>query len=96
MLESMSFGIPLIAMPMNHDQPLNSRLVEELGIGVEILRGENGKIMKEEVAKGIKKVVEDNTRKQVNLKAMELSEKIKFKGEKAIDEGVKKGLKLLC
>nr|AGO03779.1 non-smoky glycosyltransferase 2 [Solanum lycopersicum] len=96
MLESMSFGIPLIAMPMNHDQPLNSRLVEELGIGVEILRGENGEIMKEEVAKGIKKVVEDNTRKQVNLKAMELSEKIKFKGEKAIDEGVKKGLKLLC
>ncbi|KAG5568193.1 hypothetical protein H5410_064790 [Solanum commersonii] len=96
MLESMSFGIPIIAMPMNHDQPLNSRLVEELGIGVEILRGENGEIMKEEVAKGIKRVVEDKTRKQVNLKAMELSEKIKFKGEKAIDEGVKKLLKLLC
>lgn len=96
MLESMSFGIPIIAMPMNHDQPLNSRLVEELGIGVEILRGENGEIMKEEVAKGIRKVVEKKTRKEVNLKAMELSEKIKLKGEKTIDEGVKKLLKLLC
>jgi len=95
-LESMSFGIPIIAMPINHDQPLNSRLVEELGIGVEILRGENGKIMKEEVAKGIRKVVEEKTRKQVNFKAMQLSEKIKLKGEKATDEGVKMLLKLLC
>lgn len=92
----MSFGIPIIAMPINHDQPLTSRLVEELGIGVEILRGENGKIMKEEVAKGIRKVVEEKTRKHINMKAMQLSEKIKLKGEKAIDEGVKKLLKLLC
>ncbi|WMV47943.1 hypothetical protein MTR67_041328 [Solanum verrucosum] len=94
--KSMSFGIPIIAMPINHDQPLTSRLVEELGIGVEILRGENGKIMKEEVAKGIRKVVEEKTRKHINMKAMQLSEKIKLKGEKAIDEGVKKLLKLLC
>lgn len=94
--ESMSFGIPIIAMPMNHDQPLNSRFVEELGIGVEILRGENGEIRKEEVAKGIRKVVEEKTRKEVNLKARELSKKIKLKGEKAIDEGIKKLMKLLC
>ncbi|CAN4091182.1 unnamed protein product [Withania somnifera] len=95
MLESMSFGIPIIAMPMNHDQPLNSRLVEELGIGVEILRGENGEIKREEVEKGIRKVVVENTRKEVNLKARELSEKIKVKGEKVIDAGIKKLLKLL-
>ncbi|KAJ8549117.1 hypothetical protein K7X08_032824 [Anisodus acutangulus] len=57
MLESISFGVPIIAMPMNHDQPFNSRLVEELGIGVEILRGENGEMKREEVAKGIRKVV---------------------------------------
>ncbi|XP_059317442.1 UDP-glucosyltransferase 29-like [Lycium ferocissimum] len=95
-LESMSFGVPIIAMPMNHDQPFNSRLVEELGIGVEILRGENGEIKREDVAKGIGKVVGEMTRKEVNLKARELSEKIKMKGEKVIDEGVKKLLKLLC
>ncbi|WMV47946.1 hypothetical protein MTR67_041331 [Solanum verrucosum] len=52
--------------------------------------------MKEEVAKGIRMVVEEKTRKQVNLKAMQLSEKIKLKGEKATDEEVKKLLKLLC
>ncbi|KAG5588096.1 hypothetical protein H5410_048530 [Solanum commersonii] len=92
----MSFGIPILAMPINHDQPLHSRLVEDLGIEVEILRGENGEIMKEEVAKGIRKVVEERTRKQINLTAMELSEKINLKGEKTINEEIKKLLKLLC
>ncbi|CAA2991357.1 beta-D-glucosyl crocetin beta-1,6-glucosyltransferase-like [Olea europaea subsp. europaea] len=34
-MESMKFGIPIIAMPMHLDQPLNARLVEDIGIRVE-------------------------------------------------------------
>ncbi|MCE0482395.1 hypothetical protein HAX54_041146 [Datura stramonium] len=50
-MESMKFGVPIIAMPMHIDQPMNSRLVEYLGMGVEALRDENGKLQSEEIAK---------------------------------------------
>ncbi|XP_020263780.1 LOW QUALITY PROTEIN: flavanone 7-O-glucoside 2''-O-beta-L-rhamnosyltransferase-like [Asparagus officinalis] len=35
-MEGMRFGIPLVAMPLQLDQPLNAKLVVELGVGVEI------------------------------------------------------------
>lgn len=47
-------------MPKHSDQPINARLVKELGIGVEILKDGNGEIKREEVASGIRKVVVDN------------------------------------
>ena len=37
-MESMKFGVPIIAMPMHLDQPVNARLVEALGAGVEVKR----------------------------------------------------------
>ncbi|WMV53548.1 hypothetical protein MTR67_046944 [Solanum verrucosum] len=46
--ESMKFGVPIIAMPMYHDQPINARIVEHIGMGVEALRDENGKLQSEE------------------------------------------------
>ena len=30
-MESMKFGVPIIAVPVHFDQPLNNRLVEEVG-----------------------------------------------------------------
>lgn len=35
-LESMKFGVPIIALPVHLAQPPNARLVEELGVGVEV------------------------------------------------------------
>lgn len=35
-MEGMRFGVPLVAMPLQLDQPLNAKLVVELGVGVEI------------------------------------------------------------
>lgn len=43
-MESIKFGVPIIVMPMHLDQPLNARLEEELGIGVEVKRDRSGKI----------------------------------------------------
>nr|ARU08115.1 UGT24 [Gardenia jasminoides] len=93
-LESIAFGVPIIAMPMQLDQPLTSRLVAELGVGVEVQR-ENGKFREEEIARVIKQVVFQEDGKEVRKKVKELSHKIKEKGDQEIDHVVKKLLQLV-
>nr|XP_027084112.1 flavanone 7-O-glucoside 2''-O-beta-L-rhamnosyltransferase-like [Coffea arabica] len=61
-----AFDVPIIAMPMQLDQPLNSRLVAELGVGIEVRR-ENGKF-REEIASVIKQVVVQEEGKKVRKK----------------------------
>ncbi|XP_027099062.1 beta-D-glucosyl crocetin beta-1,6-glucosyltransferase-like [Coffea arabica] len=41
-LEAIEFGVPILAMPMNYEQPLNARLMVENGLAVEIMRDEKG------------------------------------------------------
>lgn len=36
-MESIDFGVPIIAMPMHIDQPLNARWTVEIGVAVEII-----------------------------------------------------------
>ena len=43
-MEAMKYGNPIIAIPMHIDQPVNARLVEEIGVGVEVVRDKNGKL----------------------------------------------------
>ncbi|MCD7457117.1 hypothetical protein HAX54_034250 [Datura stramonium] len=84
-MESMKFGVPIIAMPMQVDQPMNSRLVEYIGMGMEAMRDENGKLQSEEIAKAIRKVVVENSGEAVRKKANELSQKMNAKGDEEID-----------
>ncbi|KAK6137974.1 hypothetical protein DH2020_028283 [Rehmannia glutinosa] len=42
LMESIDYGVPIIAMPMHLDQPMNAKLVVELGVGVEVRRDDNG------------------------------------------------------
>ncbi|KAL3518496.1 hypothetical protein ACH5RR_021085 [Cinchona calisaya] len=93
-LESIAFGVPIIAMPMQLDQPLNARLVVESGVGIEVQR-ENGKFRKEEIARVIKEVVVQEEGKDVRKKVQELSSKIKEKGDQEIDHVVKRLLQLV-
>lgn len=88
-LESMKFGIPIIAMPMHLDQPVNARLIEDVGVGIEVLRDSNGKLHRETMAKVIDEVVMESSGEQVRKKAKQLREKIKLKGDEEIDEVVK-------
>lgn len=94
-MESMKFGVPIIAMPMQLDQPLNARLVEYIGVGVEAARDENGKLQSEEIAKTIRKVLVEESGKGVRKKARELSEKMNMKGDEEIDAVVEE-LVALC
>lgn len=88
MIESMKLGVPIIAMPMHLDQPLNARLVEDVGVGMEVRRNENGRIEREEMARVIKEVVVEKNGEKVRRKAREMSENIRKKGDEEIDEVV--------
>lgn len=86
-LESMTFGVPIIAMPMHLDQPLNARLVVEVGVGLEIIREEkSGKVKRESVAKVVREVVMEAGGDGVRRRAKEISEELMSKGEEEIDE----------
>ncbi|KAL7184868.1 hypothetical protein ACSBR2_026920 [Camellia fascicularis] len=51
-LESIEFGVP-----MHLDQPLNPRLIEEVGVGVEVKRDQTGWLHREEIARVLKTTV---------------------------------------
>ncbi|KAM3200954.1 UDP-glucosyltransferase 29 [Capsicum annuum] len=94
-MESMKFGVPVIAMPMHIDQPVNARLVEYIGMGVEAARVEDGKLQNEEIAKVIREVVVEDRGEAVRKKAKQLSDRMNAKGDKEID-GVVEELVALC
>ncbi|RVW86828.1 Cyanidin-3-O-glucoside 2-O-glucuronosyltransferase [Vitis vinifera] len=35
-MESIKFGVPIVAIPMQIDQPFNAKLLEAVGVGVEV------------------------------------------------------------
>ncbi|PSR98772.1 Beta-D-glucosyl crocetin beta-1,6-glucosyltransferase [Actinidia chinensis var. chinensis] len=94
-LESLKFGVPIIAIPMKYDQPMNGRLVEDVGVAVEVKRDENGKLNREEIAQVIRKVVGEKDGEDVRIKAREFSEGMRMKGEEEID-GLVEELVQLC
>eukprot|EP01018_Ginkgo_biloba_P016472 Gb_08043 [translate_table: standard] len=62
-MEAMTAGIPLIALPMQYDQPMNVRLiVGELEVGVEVERGSDGSLNREEIVKFVRKAMADNSK----------------------------------
>ncbi|KAL7138433.1 hypothetical protein ABFS83_10G163600 [Erythranthe nasuta] len=90
LMESMYFGVPVIAMPMHVDQPINARLVEDVGVGVEVLRDKNKRFRREAVAEVIRRVVVEGSGKFVRKRAADVGAKLRGKrGDEEIDEVVK-------
>ncbi|CAK7325304.1 unnamed protein product [Dovyalis caffra] len=93
-MESMKFGVPIVAMPMHVDQPSNAKLLEEVGIGLKIKREPSGKIEREEVAKVVREAMLEEPGGPVRRKSRELSDGMKDKGDEDIGEVVKELVKL--
>uniref|UniRef100_A0A0V0I3Z4 Putative flavanone 7-O-glucoside 2''-O-beta-L-rhamnosyltransferase-like n=1 Tax=Solanum chacoense TaxID=4108 RepID=A0A0V0I3Z4_SOLCH len=94
-MESMKYGVPIIAMPMHLDQPMNSRLiVEEVGMAVEVVRDGEGKLHWKEVVDVINHVVVEEGGELVREKANHMKEIIRSKGDEEIDQ-VAKELEML-
>ncbi|KAG8372984.1 hypothetical protein BUALT_Bualt12G0123800 [Buddleja alternifolia] len=83
--ESILFGVPIIAMPMKVDQPINARMLVEAGACLEVSTDENGVYKGEEIAKAMKKVMMEKSGDGMRIRAKELSEKMKMEEEEALD-----------
>ncbi|XP_052185360.1 UDP-glucosyltransferase 29-like [Diospyros lotus] len=93
-LESISFAVPIVALPMHLDQPLNATLVEAIGVGLEVIRDRSGKINGEELGRVIKQVVVEKKGIQMSCKARELRKKVAMKEDEEMDEAVQELVKL--
>lgn len=91
--ESLSHGVPIIGLPMNFDQPLNCRMVAELGAGLEIEKDGKLEFGRTEVARVIKEVVNGDS--AVMKTAKELSENIKMNEAEVISVAVEE-IKKVC
>ncbi|WOG95004.1 hypothetical protein DCAR_0314306 [Daucus carota subsp. sativus] len=94
-IESMHFGVPIIAMPMHLDQPINARLVKEFGTGIEVLRDGDGRLEREGIASVIEQVVFKKNGRYVRKKTKKLCANIRRKGDEEIDEVVRELMQLI-
>ncbi|KAH7850663.1 hypothetical protein Vadar_001176 [Vaccinium darrowii] len=94
-MEGIKYCVPIIAVPMHLDQPVNARLLTEVGVGVEVKRDGNGKIVREEVAKVVKEIAVGKSGDVVRKKEMDLREKARMREEELMD-GVVEELLQLC
>lgn len=93
-LECIEFGVPIIAIPMDFEHPLNARLMVSFGVAVEVTRDENQKFRGVEIAEVIKDVVTRDVGKVMRQKMKDLSKNMKSSQEEDLD-GVVRMLALL-
>ncbi|CAH9069913.1 unnamed protein product [Cuscuta europaea] len=94
-MEGMKYGVPIIAMPMHIDQPVNAKLAAEVGVAAEVIRDGEGKHHREKIAAVIKAVLREEGGKAVRAKAAAMREMLAEKGDEEIDR-VAEELKNLC
>lgn len=71
-MEALSFGLPLILVPIKFDQFLNARqIAAELKAGIEIEREDDGSFLKENVCETVRMVMMGEEGKHLRLKAAE-------------------------
>ncbi|MCL7040523.1 hypothetical protein MKW94_005815 [Papaver nudicaule] len=78
-LESLSFGVPIIGWPISADQYNNSKLLEEeIGVCVELARGNRNEIRHEDVVRVIDLVMSNESKKgdEMRSKVWEVKEMI--------------------
>ncbi|KAI3966276.1 hypothetical protein MKX01_027444 [Papaver californicum] len=76
-LESLSQGVPIIGWPLFAEQPYNSKMLqEEMGVSVELARGDETELCSEDVKKVIEQVMDGSKGEEMRNKAAVIAEKI--------------------
>ncbi|KAI3942216.1 hypothetical protein MKW98_003815 [Papaver atlanticum] len=76
-VESLSQGVPIIGWPLFAEQPYNSKMLqEEMGVCVELARGDETELCSEDVKKVIGQVMDSSKGDEMRNKATVIAEKI--------------------
>ncbi|KAF3437951.1 hypothetical protein FNV43_RR20707 [Rhamnella rubrinervis] len=94
-MESITSGVPIIAVPMQFEQPVNARFAEASGVGMEVKRDNNGRLCRENLSKVIREVVLDKNGDDIRRKSKEMSHLISRKGDEDIDVVVQELLQVI-
>lgn len=70
--------------------------MEEIGVGIDVGREENGRLKWEEMSEGVRKVVVDERGHDIREKALEFSEIMKRKGDEEVDAVLMENLVKHC
>ncbi|CAN1747789.1 UDP-glucosyltransferase 29 [Linum perenne] len=82
-MEAMKYGVPIVGVPLRTDQPMNAKLVEEVGFGLKVEKIERG-----EMAKVIEEVVVGRRNLGFKEKGKEIRDCLLEKGDREIDEAI--------
>ncbi|XP_049379601.1 beta-D-glucosyl crocetin beta-1,6-glucosyltransferase-like isoform X3 [Solanum stenotomum] len=93
-MESIDFGVPIVAMPIHLDQPMIARLIVELGVAVEIVRDDDGKIHREEIAETLKGVITGETGENLRAKVRDISKNLKSIRDEEMDAAAQELIQL--
>ncbi|XP_031099696.1 beta-D-glucosyl crocetin beta-1,6-glucosyltransferase-like [Ipomoea triloba] len=94
-MESLNSRVPIIAMPMHSDQPVNARFLEEMGLAVEITRDAAGKLCREEIARVVKEAMGGESGEALKRRVKDMSDRLKLKKKEEIDAAAVE-LRKLC
>ncbi|KZV39631.1 flavanone 7-O-glucoside 2''-O-beta-L-rhamnosyltransferase [Dorcoceras hygrometricum] len=92
-LEAITYGVPVICMARKLDHPITSKLVVELGIGVEVRR-DGEEFTRGEIAKAIKKVVVEEEGREIGRKVDTLRDEVRRKRDVEINAAVQRIVQL--
>ncbi|KAL6846762.1 hypothetical protein ACP4OV_024210 [Aristida adscensionis] len=83
-VEALSAGVPMVAMPYWSDQTTNAKYIQDVWrVGVRVRSGADGMVMREEVERCLRDVMEGEMSREFRNKALDWS----HKARKAVSEG---------
>ncbi|KAJ3675430.1 hypothetical protein LUZ60_004472 [Juncus effusus] len=80
-MEGMQAGVPMIALPLHLDQPLNAKLIVEVGVAMEISQQGFGKFEGNEIARVISLILRSEHGERIRKKAEEVAQMMQEKSD---------------
>lgn len=94
-MESLNFSVPVIAMPMHLDQPVNARFLVEKGLAVEVTRDGGGKFLRTAIARAVEEAFSGKKSEALKMRVKDMSIRLKMKQREEMDNAAQE-LRKLC